>query len=72
MSDDRSKKPDDREEGEPDVEEVVTGYRDIRLRSSFRVVDEGEGHVSFEIQPPLFEVLDDESDDESEDGREQQ
>lgn len=61
MNNDNDKRPDE------EREEVVSDFDGIRLRSSFRVVDEGEGQVSFEIQPPLFEFLDDLDDGESED-----
>jgi hypothetical protein len=58
------KRPDDESQ---EIQEVVSEFDGIQLRSSFRVVEEGEGQVSFEIQPPLFEFLDDLGDGEPED-----
>lgn len=53
------KKPDDDQkpdEEQPEAEEVVTDFGDVRMRSSFRIVEEAPGQVSFSIEGPVFDV----------------
>lgn len=63
------KKPDDEQkpdDDQPEVEEVVTDFDGIRLRSSFRIVEEAPGQVSFAIEGPVFEFLDEDEEPEEE------
>jgi len=70
MSDDTAKKPDDRNEDQPDIEEVITDFDNgIRVRSGFEIEEQEPGVVGINIFGPLFEftVEDDELDDETND-----
>ena len=67
-----AKKPDDKQTPDDDqseAEEVVTEFDGIRLRSSFKIVEEAPGQLSFSIEGPVFEVdLDEEDPEEEEEG----
>jgi len=68
------KKPDDKQKPDDDqseVEEVVTEFDGIRIRSSFEVVEAAPGQLSFSIEGPVFEFPDldeDEDPEEEEEG----
>jgi hypothetical protein len=57
MSDDEQKK-------QPEVEEVVTDFGEVRVRSGFEVEEVEPGVVSVNLFGPVFEV--DDLDDEEE------
>jgi hypothetical protein len=53
--------PDDKQ---PEVEEVVTEFDGIRLRSTFRIVEEAPGQLSFSIEGPVFDMDEEEEPEE--------
>lgn len=63
----------DEQKKEPEIEEVVTDFGDVRVRSGFEVEEVEPGVVAFNIFGPLFEVDDEDEDldDEEEEGDDQ-
>lgn len=58
MCDEEKKEPEDR----PEIEEVVTDFGDVRVRSGFEIQEVEPGLVAFNIFGPVFEVDDDDED----------
>ncbi len=63
-NDKRSEEPD---EDKPEVEEVITDFGDVRVRSGFEIEEVEPGVVGINIFGPIFEFLDDEEDDDLDD-----
>ena len=54
------KKPDDDQQ---DIQEVITDFDGIRIRSSFKIIEEAPGQLSFSIEGPVFEFDPDEDEE---------
>jgi len=64
LSDKRNKKPDDRDDDRPNIEEVVTDFDNgIRVRSSFEIEEVEPGVLGISIHGPIFEFLSEFDDD---------
>lgn len=74
MTDEKPEDDQTPDEEQTEVEEVVTEFDDIpiRLRSSFEIVEESPGQLSFAIEGPVFEFLDLDEDEDLEEGEEDQ
>ncbi len=70
---DETNRPDDLRDEEPQHGEAVTQFGQIRMTSSFDIVEMGPGQLGFSIQGPFLEFLDseaqeDESQEDTSDG----
>ncbi len=56
---------DDKKKEQPEVEEVVTDFGEVRVRSGFQIEEQVPGVLGINIFGPVFEVddLDDDDDD---------
>lgn len=61
MSDEEQKK-------QPEIEEVVTDFGDVRVRSGFQIEEQGPGVVGINILAPVFEFPDDSDDSDDDEG----
>jgi len=67
MNDNKPEDDQNADDQQPEVEEVVTEFDGVRIRSSFRIVEEEEGQLSFSIEGPVFEFdLDEDEEPEEE------
>jgi hypothetical protein len=57
---------DEQKKEQPEVEEVVTDFGEVRVRSGFEVEEVEPGVVAFNIFGPVFEFDDDEDLDDDE------
>lgn len=64
MTDKKSEDEQNPDDQQPESEEVVSDFDGVRLRSSFRIVEEAPGQLSFSIEGPVFDL--DEEDPELE------
>lgn len=62
MSDEK-KRPEEKDEDRPQVEEVVTDLGEVRVRSGFQIEEFQPGVLGINIFGPVLEFLDDEDDD---------
>lgn len=53
----------DEQKKEPEVEEVVTDFGDVRVRSGFQMEEVEPGVLSVNLFGPVFELPDDDEDD---------
>ena len=65
MSDEK-KRPEERDEDRPEVEEVVSEFGDIRVKSGFEIEEVQPGQLEINLFGPIFE-FDDEDDLDEED-----
>ncbi len=56
-----NKKPNDNDQ--PEVEEVVTDFGDMRIRSGFEIEEQEPGVLGVNIFGPFIEFLDEDDDD---------
>jgi hypothetical protein len=63
MDMDKEKRPGESDKDKADVEEVVSDFGDVRLRSQFEVTDRGSGVLGINIFGPILEFSDGEDDD---------
>ena len=61
MSEEKNK-PEEHDEDRPEVEEVVTEFGDVRVRSGFEIEEVEPGIMDVNIFGPIFECLEDEDD----------
>lgn len=60
---------DEEQKKQPEREEVVTDFGEVRVRSGFEVEEVEPGVVAFNIFGPVFEVDDLDEDDLDDDGQ---
>jgi len=53
------RKPEDDDDDQPDVEEVVTDFGDVRVRSGFEIDQHEPGVLGINLFGPIFEFDDD-------------
>jgi len=58
-----NKKPEEHDDDQPEVEEVVTDFGHVRMRSGFELEEREPGVLGVNIFGPVFEFLDGEDDD---------
>jgi hypothetical protein len=59
---DKDNRPGEPDEDKADVEEVISDFGDVRLRSQFEVTDQGSGVLGINIFGPFLEFSDGEDD----------
>ena len=60
---DKGKQPGESDKDKADVEEVISDFGSVRLRSQFEIVKQASGVVCINIFGPIFEFSDGEDDD---------
>jgi len=65
------KKPEDRGDDRPEVEEVVTEFGDIRVKSGFEIEEVEPGVLGINLFGPTFLFDDDDLDMEDEEGNQE-
>ena len=70
MSEEKNK-PEDHDEDRPEVEEVVTEFGDIRLRSGFEIDQHEPGVLGINLFGPIFEFDDDDLEVDDEEGNQE-
>jgi hypothetical protein len=66
---DKDKRPGEPDEDKADVEEVISDFGGVRLRSQFEVTDQGSGVLGINIFGPIFEFIDGDDDEPEEHGQ---
>jgi hypothetical protein len=59
---DKDKRPEEPDKDNADVEEVISDFGDVRLRSQFEVIDQGTGVLGIKLFGPFLEFSDGEDD----------
>lgn len=63
--------PAESDQDKPDIEQVVSDFGDVRMRSGFEINEEETGVLEISIFGPVFEFLDETDEDETEHGEDE-